>query len=186
MPWDGSGGVSGQKTFVLGKIRFESYIIRTISQKSKSQIFTFSWPFGGGFNPSNAGRSSMMTITHIALLLRLWHYCSPRPPLPDFLPEITKSPQTNESWCDLTWVVLSISHSLSVLSLVQTKVGFGNPCGAGEVAWSLLRVTTYLGDSLVPLVCSPKLLPQHANIFTRIYPSYPWHFPTLSEEWVFP
>ena len=25
----------------------------------------------------------------------------------------------------------------------------------------------------------PKLLPQPANIFTRIYPPYPWHFSTL-------
>ena len=26
----------------------------------------------------------------------------------------------------------------------------------------------------------PNFLPQLANFFTRIYPSYPWHFPTLS------
>ena len=25
----------------------------------------------------------------------------------------------------------------------------------------------------------PNFLPQLANFFTRIYPSYPWHFPTL-------
>ena len=26
----------------------------------------------------------------------------------------------------------------------------------------------------------PNILPQLANFFTRIYPSYPWHFPTLN------
>ena len=26
----------------------------------------------------------------------------------------------------------------------------------------------------------PNFLPQLANFFTRIYPSYPWHFPTLA------
>ena len=28
----------------------------------------------------------------------------------------------------------------------------------------------------------PNFLPQLANFFTRIYPSYPWHFPTLIGE----
>ena len=27
----------------------------------------------------------------------------------------------------------------------------------------------------------PNFLPQLANFFTRIYPSYPWHFPTLGD-----
>ena len=30
------------------------------------------------------------------------------------------------------------------------------------------------------IVCSSRLLPQPVNIFTRIYPSYPWHFATLN------
>ena len=34
--------------------------------------------------------------------------------------------------------------------------------------------------SFCKIVCPPKLLPQLANIFTRIYPSYPWHFATLT------
>ena len=43
--WVGEqGGVSGQKIFFGGKIRFESYIIRILSRKSKSKIFTSSWP----------------------------------------------------------------------------------------------------------------------------------------------
>ena len=29
----------------------------------------------------------------------------------------------------------------------------------------------------------PKFLPQLPNFFTRIYPSYPWHFPTLFRWW---
>ena len=33
--------------------------------------------------------------------------------------------------------------------------------------------------SFFKIVCSPKLLPQLANIFTRINPSYPWHFASL-------
>ena len=31
--------------------------------------------------------------------------------------------------------------------------------------------------------CFPKLLPQPANIFTRIYSSYRWHFATLKSRW---
>ena len=31
----------------------------------------------------------------------------------------------------------------------------------------------------------PNFLPQQANFFTRIYPSYPWHFPTLTSDWIF-
>ena len=31
----------------------------------------------------------------------------------------------------------------------------------------------------------PNFLPQLANFFTRIYPSYPWHFPTLTRIYVF-
>ena len=30
----------------------------------------------------------------------------------------------------------------------------------------------------------PNFLPQLANFFTRIYPSYPWHFPTLMAWWI--
>ena len=37
--------------------------------------------------------------------------------------------------------------------------------------------------SFFKIVCSPKLLPQLANIFTRINPSYPWHFASLSCWW---
>ena len=75
---------------------------------------------------SNAGRSSMTTITHIALLLwfEIGIWPPPLPPLYDFLPEIKKSPQTNESRCDLSYVITQLK--LSVLSLVQTTVGFGN------------------------------------------------------------
>ena len=75
---------------------------------------------------SNAGRSSMTTITHIALLLwfEIGIWPPPLPRLPDFSPEIKKSPQTNESRCDLSYVITQLK--LSVLSLVQTTVGFGN------------------------------------------------------------
>ena len=75
---------------------------------------------------SNAGRSSMTTISHFALLLwfEIGIWPPPLPPLPDFLPEIKKSPQTNESRCDLSYVITQLK--LSVLSLVQTTVGFGN------------------------------------------------------------
>ena len=34
--------------------------------------------------------------------------------------------------------IWTCSLKLHVLSLVQTTVGFGNPCGTGEVAWSVL------------------------------------------------
>ena len=53
---------------------------------------------------SNAGRSSMTTITHIALLLwfEIGIWPPPLPPLHDFLQEIKKSPQTNESSCELS------------------------------------------------------------------------------------
>ena len=49
-----------------------------------------------GVANSNAGRSSMTTITHIALLLwfEIGIWPPPLPPLPDFSPEIKKSPQT--------------------------------------------------------------------------------------------
>ena len=42
------GGSVVKKHFCLGKIRFESYIIRILSRKSKSKMFTFPYRFGGG------------------------------------------------------------------------------------------------------------------------------------------
>ena len=52
-------------------------------------------------------------------------------PAPHGLPNPTLV-WTNESTCSLCSVTAQLK--LHVLSLVQTRVGFGNPCGAGEVA----------------------------------------------------
>ena len=72
--------------------------------------------------------SEFRTVVQCLVALLLWFeigiWPPPLPPLPDFSPEIKKSPQTNESRCDLSYVITQLK--LSVLSLVQTTVGFGN------------------------------------------------------------
>ena len=44
---------------------------------------------------------------------------------------------------------------------------------------SMLNKSSQERLDFVKFACYPKLLPQPSNIFTRIYPSYPWHFATL-------
>ena len=53
-------------------------------------------------------------------------------------------------------------------------------CGSWSIDLNFLHISSQKWLVFANYFGLPNFLPHLANFFTRIYPSYPWHFPTLA------